>query len=253
MLAILPDIHANRQALEAVLADALACGAARWAAPGDIIGFGGDPTACAERVLALGATALRGNHEAALEHPSLFVSLPAVQRMAEKTRRQLPAPLLRWLTTLPFTAETEGIPLTHACFHAPARWERLHHAEAAMLSFAADETRQAPLAFFGHTHRPTLFCRDAVGQVSQLPIRYDVGGSCLLILEEGKRYLANPGSVGQPRDGDPRAAYALWDAAARRLILRRVSYDTASAAAATRAMGLPENFASALEQGLSPL
>ncbi len=251
MLAILPDIHANRPALQAVLADAHIHGACRFAALGDIIGFGGEPAVCAECIRSLKATTVRGNHEAALRSPSLFSAFPAVQRMTERTRNLLPPLLFTWLTNLPCTAEMEGIPLTHATFHEPDLWGRLKQVEEAALSFAA--TGQAPLAFFGHTHRPTLFCMNRSGVVEKLPIVYDTCGSFNLTLEVGKRYLVNPGSVGQPRDGDPRAAYALWDAAQHRLTLRRVVYDVEAAAASTRSIGLPEIFAATLKRGISPL
>ncbi len=251
VLAILADIHANLEALEAVLADARACGATRFAALGDIIGFGGAPVACAERVRDLGAIALRGNHEAALLSPSLFAPFPAVQRMTERTRALLPPDLFKWLTTLPLTAGAEGMPLVHASFAEPARWGRLRRAEDAAANFAA--TSPAPLAFFGHTHRPTLFRQSAEGVVTLEPVTYDAGGSLTLRPAAGERYLVNPGSVGQPRDNDPRAAYALVDTATHALTLRRVPYDTARAAAATLAMGLPERFAAALQQGVSPL
>ncbi len=247
MLAILSDIHANRQALDAVLADALSYGATRWVVLGDIIGFGGDPVFCAERIRTLGAVVLRGNHEAALAEPTLFAAFPAVQRMTERTRALLPPALFDWLTTLPLVAEADGMVLTHATFHSPERWGRLSQPAEAARSFAA---QTAPLALFGHTHRPTLF-RQLPGILDQLPITYDEAGNFVLRSEAGTRYMVNPGSVGQPRDGDPRAAYALWDGGT--LTLRRVAYDVETAAAETRSMGLPENFAASLRQGRSPL
>ncbi len=250
MLAILPDIHANREALEAVLADARAHGASRYAAPGDIIGFGGDPVFCAERIRGLCAAAVRGNHEEALRNPSLFAAFPPVQRMTKRTHKRLPAPLLHWLVNLPLSDMDGGIPLTHATFHDPAHWGRLRHPAEAARSFAA---QTAPLAFFGHTHRPTIFCMEATGTISLLPIRYDAEGSFCLPLKADCRYLVNPGSVGQPRDGDPRAAYALWDTAGSCLTLRRVAYDVEPAASGTLAMGLPQGFAEALRRGTSPL
>ncbi len=250
MLALLPDIHANRQALDAVLADALLHGSTRWAALGDLIGFGGDPVACVQLLHQRRATALRGNHEEALHQSELFSSFPEVQRMTERTRALLPTDMFTWLTTLPHRAELAGLALTHANFHAPERWWRLRGRADATLSFAA---QPAQLALFAHTHRPTLFCMDTEGHVEQLPIRYDEGGSFTLRPEAAKRYLVNPGSVGQPRDGDPRAAYALWDATHRVLTLRRVHYDVDAAATRVLRMGLPGSFAKALQQGLSPL
>ncbi len=251
VLAILPDVHANAQALEVVLADAQARGASLWAAPGDIVGFGGSPLLCVQRLRELGACFVRGNHEEALARPALFGAFPPAQRMAERTRDLLPPALLHHLTTLPFTAEAAGIPMVHASFHTPGRWARLREVEEAALSITCFS---APLAFFGHTHRPTLFRRGADGSLSLLPPCYDAEGSFVLRLAPGERYLVNPGSVGQPRDGDPRAAYALYDVASCELTLRRVPYDVeAAAASATAAMGLPEAFAHALRRGLSPL
>ncbi len=247
MLAILPDIHANRQALEAVLADAFSRGATRVAALGDIIGFGGEPVTCAERIHQLGAIAIRGNHEEALLNPTLFAAFPTVQRMTERTRDLLPPNLLNWLSTLPHTAEAAGLPLTHATFHAPESWGRLSEPAEAARSFAV---QQAPLALFGHTHCPTLYCRKR-GILEQLPITYDNEGSFLLHPEPGRHYMVNPGSVGQPRDCDSRAAYALWDGAT--LTLRRVPYDTEAAAAAMQQMGWPSYVADKLRHGLSPL
>ncbi len=248
MLAILPDIHANRQALDAVLADALSLGATRWAALGDIIGFGAEPAACAQRVRQLGACALRGNHEAALRQPELFAAFPEVQRMTERTRNLLPPPLHTWLTTLPCTAACAGIPLTHATFHAPERWGRLAKEDEARLSFAA---QAAALAFFGHTHRPTIFCQNEAGEVERIPIGYDASGSFRLKPEAGRRYLVNPGSVGQPRDGDARAAYGLWDG--EHVLLRRVAYDAESAAEQMRQLGWTAEVADRLRRGLSPV
>ncbi len=247
MLAILADIHANRQALEAVLADAFARGATRFAALGDIIGFGGDPTWCTERLRELNAFALRGNHEAALAKPELFAPFPDVQRMTERTRDLLPPDLFDWLTTLPFTATVEGLALTHATFYAPERWGRLRTPAQAARSFDA---QQAALALFGHTHRPTLFCQKPK-LLEQRFLPCDATESYVLRPEAGKRYLVNPGSVGQPRDGDPRAAYALWDGAA--LTLRRVVYDVEAAAASMRLAGWPGYVADRLRHGLSPL
>ncbi len=250
MLALLADIHANLEALEAVLADARAHGTTHWVVLGDTIGFGGAPLACAQRVQELHATALRGNHEEALLHPELFAAFPAVQRMSVRTRDLLPPQLLSWLTSLPYTAEAQGLSLTHATFHASERWGRLSQEHEAALSFSA---QQAPLAAFGHTHRPTLFSQNAAGLVEKLPLVYDASGSFTLSAETGRRYLINPGSVGQPRDGDPRAAYALWDSPRKLLTLRRVPYEVEKAALAMLTMGLPPGFAEALKHGHSPL
>ncbi len=253
MLAVLSDVHANREALEAVLADVRAQGVegCRFALLGDVVGFHADPQVCLSllRALPLVAT-VRGNHEEALRHRGFFGGMPLIDQMVERTRAMLSADDLAWLTSLPLTAEQDGIFFAHSSPHEPGAWGRIRREDEARAAFAA---QKAPLAFFGHTHRPTIFRLTPGGRPESLPIGYDESGLFRLVLEEGSRYLVNPGALGQPRDGDPRAAYALYDEATHTLTLRRVNYNAAATAAKLPLMGLPESFGEALQQGSSPL
>ncbi len=251
MLAILSDIHANREALEAVLADAQEQGADAFALLGDVVGFHADPGECLRLLRALPlVAAVRGNHEEALRHRGFFGDMPLIDQMVERTRALLSAEERDWLSALPLTAEAGGLSFAHSSPHEPDAWGRIRRADEARAAFAA---QGAALAFFGHTHRPALFRLAPGGEPESLPLCYDESGSCRLVLDAGARYLVNPGAVGQPRDGDPRAAYALYDAATRTLTLRRVAYDAAATAAKLPLMGLPGSFGEALKQGKSPL
>ena len=259
MLAVLSDVHANLEALEAVLADAAAHGATQYASLGDVIGFNGDPAACVQRLLPLVGIAVRGNHEQALMRRGLF-GVPLYTRMMDLTGAMLPPETQAPLRELPFRAVQDGVTFVHAGPNNPETWPRLGTTASAAPAFGAFTGK---LCFFGHTHRATVFSETEMhiegaagshtwGKVEKLHIPYDADGSFRLVLEAGKRYLVNPGSVGQPRDHDPRAAYALYDAATSTVLLRRVAYDIESACPKISRTGLPESFAAALRRGTDP-
>lgn len=248
ILALLSDVHANLEALEAVLEDAESHGAERYLCLGDMIGFNGDPEACLELLQPRLQAAVQGNHEAALLNRSVFGER-IYRCMMDATERRLQPKHKEWLHQLPLLATCHGIMLAHACYDSPARWGRLTTADQAALSFQA--TSPYPLAFFGHSHHPTIFtCRHGESKLFDIP--YGTNGSFSLQLQGDTRYLVNPGSVGQPRDGDWRAAYALYDQDERRLTLRRVNYDVQRAAKKIQRMGLPSSFSKALLEGKDP-
>lgn len=248
MLAVLSDVHANIEALEAVLADAAGLGAARYAGLGDFIGFNGDPVACVRRLAPLLSVAVRGNHEQALLQRGLF-GVGLFTRMMDLTGAMLPEESVESMRALPYLAEDGAVVFVHASPFCPERWPRLSSVADAAQAFGAFTGR---ICFFGHTHRACVF-REKGGSVSRLPVDYGTGGACRLDLEPDARYLINPGSVGQPRDRDPRSAYALYDARNARVILRRVCYDIESACSKIRRTGLPPAFAEALRCGASPV
>lgn len=248
MLAVLSDVHANIEALEAVLADAAARGATRYASLGDLIGFNGDPAACVRRLPPLLSVAVRGNHEHALLHRGLF-GVEMFTRMMDLTGAMLPKEAIASMRDLPLLAQEGAATFVHASPLCPERWPRLSTLADAARAFGAFPGR---ICFFGHTHRTDVFL-EKNGTVSRQPIDYDTDGSCCLALETGARYLINPGSVGQPRDRDPRSAYALYDERHARVILRRVCYDIESTCPKIGRTGLPSSFADALRCGKSPV
>ncbi len=246
-VAILSDIHANAEALEAVLADARACNTEHYLCLGDTIGFNGDPAACVSRAMQLFSSCVRGNHEQALLQRGLF-GVPLYTAMMDRTAAMLSAEHLAYIRPLPLRAEWQGITLVHASPVQAEAWKRIGTLPAAREAFAAFEGQ---LCFFGHTHRPTVF-KEENGNITGIPIVYGTDNTCTVTLHPDSRYLINPGSVGQPRDYNWRAAYALLDTEANTLTLHRVEYDVDSAAAKICHTGLPASFAAALRQGITP-
>lgn len=246
MLAILSDVHANLEALQAVLADARRCGGSDFISLGDHIGFNGDPAACLDLLIPLLSSAVQGNHEAEFLHPGVF-GIELYERMMQRTAALLHPEHRDWIARLPLTCDYQGILLLHAP-RQDRRWERITDAAQAAPLFLEYPQH---LIFTGHTHRPALFSWEN-GTTTARPIRYDADGSCPVHLRPTVRYLVNPGSVGQPRDNDPRAAYALLDLPRSTLILRRVTYDTRTASAKIARSGLPYSFGQALQNGTSP-
>ena len=247
-VAILSDIHANIEALQAVLADARAHSAEHFLCLGNTIGFNGDPAACMDTATGLFAACVRGNHEQALLQRGLF-GVPLYTTMMDRTAAMLSAEHLAYIRPLPLRAEWNGMTLVHASPAQPESWQRIANIPAARTAFAAFSGQ---LCFFGHTHRATIFTRREDGVISIIPAVYDADNACTVELADASRYLINPGSVGQPRDFDYRASYALLDTDERTLILRRVEYDVESAAAKISHTGLPDSFATALRNGTSP-
>ena len=239
---IITDIHANRHALEAVLEDA---GARRYDATlclGDIVGYGADPGAALDMTLALKPAGLiRGNHDkvcAGLEPATLFND---VARKAVEWTRQVMTP--QQLTTL---AALPSGPLRisdelEICHGAPFNED--HYVFDRVDAGRAMTSASARICLFGHTHLPAVYSTPAH------PVTYGDRENDEFRLPREGAVLINVGSVGQPRDGDPRAAYGLLDMDALTLELRRVTYDVAGAQAAIRAAGLPPWLASRLASG----
>lgn len=246
-VAILSDIHANLEALQAVLADAARLQVTHYIGLGDYIGFNGDPAACVELALPLFCAAVHGNHEQALLQRGLF-GVPLYTAMMDRTAAMLGVDLVARLRPLPRKMCWNGITLAHASPAAGDKWQRISTIAEACTAFSVFDGQ---LCLFGHTHRPTLFC-EKDGKVSQHPVIYNPEGTFTLPLTVGCRYLVNPGSVGQPRDMDYRAAYGIYDAATSTLTLRRVDYDVEEAAAKISRTGLPESFATDLKRGHTP-
>lgn len=246
-IAILSDVHANREALDAVLRDARQQGATDYVCLGDMIGFNGDPAPCVSALMPILSACVRGNHEHALLHPGFFIS--PYEEMIRQTERQLDKAHTDYIRGLPLQAVYDQIALVHAEYAAPAHWGRIASVEQATLSF-----RAAPAVwnFFGHTHRAAAFGLRENAPPRPIPLQYDNRGSARLRRESGMRYLINPGSVGQPRDGDWRASYALLDPDNELLEWRRVPYDVQTAAEKTVRTGLPPVFSQALFSGESP-
>lgn len=246
--ALLSDIHANRHALEACTAHALAQGVARWAILGDSVGYGAEPLAVVEQLMqwhAQGACVLQGNHDAmAVTPPQAEASLGA--STAAWTYQQLPAAQRRFLAQLPLTHRHGHMLLAHASAQQPHEWRYVDNERAAQQCLDAAHLEATPThVFVGHVHHQTLYYQGAGRGL--MPFTPTPGVP--VPVPQHRSWVATVGSVGQPRDGDPRAMYAIYDDSAERLTFHRVPYDHAAAAAVVRRAGLPEFFAQRLEEG----
>lgn len=249
MLALLSDIHANLHALEACLGHAQAQGATRLAFLGDLVGYGAQPRAVVDRIMTLaqaGAIVLQGNHDA------LAVRGGGGPTLAESgagwTHEQLAPAQRDFLGALPLTALVGEALLVHATADAPAAWHYATQAPRVSRSLVAAATHPGVRHVFGgHVHHQQLWFAGRRGK----PMAFAPTPGAAIALARHRHWLATIGSVGQPRDGDTRAAYALWDseAATPRLTFHRVHYDHLAAADAVARSGLPAAFAQRLRQG----
>jgi diadenosine tetraphosphatase ApaH/serine/threonine PP2A family protein phosphatase len=252
-LALLSDIHANRQALDACLAHAEAAGAERYAVLGDLVGYGGEPAYVVQRVMALqreGALVVKGNHDQYATQPPPDGGKTIGHASAAWTGAQLSEDEHRFLAGLPLTARAGSVLLVHASADAPASWRYVDNPTLAALSL--DAACQPPeghadvrYVFGGHVHQQTLYFRGSAGKL--MPFTPTPGVP--IPVPRHRLWLATVGSVGQPRDGRLDAMYALFDEAAQQLTFQRVPYDVQAAAAAVRATPLPAFFADRLEAG----
>ena len=243
--AILSDIHGNLEALTAVLADASAQGARDVLCLGDIVGYGADPVACIERVEERAIALVAGNHEhGALGLMDLKWFNPLARAAALWTRGRLDEDHRRYLESLPVRTALEDATLVHASPRHPEEWDYLISAEDGFEVFGDFDTR---LCFVGHSHRPGAW---SLGSSGREHVAHLTPARSRVTLQDGRRYVVNVGSVGQPRDRDPRAAYAIWDRDDRAVTIRRVDYDHRAAAGKILAAGLPRPLADRLANGL---
>jgi len=229
-IAVISDVHSNLPALEAVLSEIDRRGGARIVCLGDIVGYGPEPSACLAMVRARAEAVVQGNHDEAAGGDGALDSFAAEAGQALAwTRRRLGEAEKIYLRSLPLTAQVSGFSLVHANFFAPQSWGYILKEPDAGLSL---KFLPARIGFFGHTHRPLVYARKGKRIVreplSERPFSFSAG-----------RLLANPGSVGQPRDRDPRAAFLLVDPAAETIRLVRVEYDHRRTCRDIRAAGLP--------------
>ena len=244
-LALLTDIHANREAFEAVLADLAQRRIDRLVFLGDLVGYGPDPDWCLETVETLvgqGALCVRGNHDRAIGVPDGTLNSTA-RRVIDWTVNRLTARQKLFLAELPLLIEEEDMLFVHASANDPADWIYVTAAEKALPSFRVSKAR---LIFCGHVHRPQIYSYDLSGRVAQ----FAATPAQPVPLLTSRRWLAVIGSVGQPRDGSALAGYAILDRTTNELTFRKVGYDAATTARKSRERGLPESLARRLMKGI---
>lgn len=243
--AILSDVHANLEALEACLAHARSKGATGYAFLGDLVGYGSDASAVVERVMQLaaeGAVALKGNHDAAIEKRDSYFNHDAHASL-DWAAKTLSDTQKRFLASLPLVAETKPACFVHASVRAPAKWTYVDSPGAAE---SCTKAAIAAVTFCGHVHDQKLYFGKPSGHMTAFT---PVPGVNIPVRGQ-RRWVAIVGSVGQPRDRNPAAAYALFDDEAREVTFYRVPYDHLAAARKVREAGLPGSLAWRIEAGI---
>ena len=236
--AIFSDTHGNLEALEAVLADACKRKCTHFVCLGDIVGYNANPHECVERIRELDCPVVKGNHD---EQASLLLSTSDFNELAERaiqwTRDHLTEEDKQWLRELPLQKKVRDFTIVHATLDTPAQWGYVFNNLDAAASFTYQHTT---VCFFGHTHVPMVFIRDEGVRREWIDhIR----------IEPTKKYLINMGSVGQPRDGNWRAAYCIYDIENNLVEQLRVKYDLAVAQQKIIKAGLPRLLAERLALG----
>ena len=236
--AIFGDIHANLHALQAVIDDTREQGCTHYICMGDIVGYNAFPRECLALVRDLDCPTVKGNHD---EQVSMGETQQGLNPLAEEaldwTRNQLDETDKQWLRELRIQRLVRDFTIVHATLDTPHKWGYVTTALDAAASFTYQHTA---LCFIGHTHRPIIYHRDH--SVNSFAFE-------TLTIEKNQKYLINVGSVGQPRDGDWRAAYAIYDTETNEIVLRRIPYDLEAAQRAILAAGLPQKLALRLANG----
>jgi diadenosine tetraphosphatase ApaH/serine/threonine PP2A family protein phosphatase len=244
LIALFSDIHANREALDACLADARRRGAEHFVFLGDLVGYGADPGYVVDAVAELrrdGAAAIKGNHDAAIARPRDTMTSNA-RYAIDWTRKQLDDAQKKFLAGLPLSISWGDMLFVHADASNPANWIYILKPSDAERSMRAARER---ITFSGHVHRPRLYQKSTGHHaIARVPASDES-----ISLGEEHKWHAVIGSVGQPRDENPEAAYALYDEARGLLTFARAPYDIEAAARKIRAAGLPETLAARLFVG----
>jgi diadenosine tetraphosphatase ApaH/serine/threonine PP2A family protein phosphatase len=244
-IALLSDIHANIEALNACIAHARDNGAERFAFLGDFVGYGADPSAVVDVVahnVAQGAIAVKGNHDEAVEATAGYFN-DAARAAIEYARENLSAEQRRFLATLPLTVREGDVCYVHASAAAPAKWNYIDSPSEARHCLDATD---ASYTFCGHLHDQVLYFESMSERMREFR---PLPGTAIPVRDH-RRWLAIVGTVGQPRDRNPAAAYTLFDRRRQEITFHRVAYDAAAAADKIRRCGLPASLAHRVELGI---
>jgi diadenosine tetraphosphatase ApaH/serine/threonine PP2A family protein phosphatase len=243
--ALLSDIHANLEALDACLAHARERGADAHALLGDFVGYGADAAAVVDAVMRIaqsGGVVLKGNHDAAIERPDSYYNDDA-RAALDWARNTLSGDQKRFLAALPLTVDRAPASFVHASAANPRRWDYVDSPSAALRCVQASG---ATYTFCGHVHDQQLYFATTRGRMSPFVPRPGTP----VPVRGPRQWLAIAGSVGQPRDRNPAAGYAIFDEARSEITFFRVPYDHHAAAAKIRDAGLPEALAYRVEEGI---
>ena len=239
LFAVLGDIHANLDALNVVLDDCRSQGVTDFLCTGDVVGYNACPHECMDMIRSIGCPVVVGNHDFYVSsRQNLDDFNPAAAAVVQWTRIQLADEEVSWLRSLPFTHTQMGVTLVHSTMDNPENFGYVFDNLQAEANFLNQKT---PVCFHGHTHCPMIYEKSMNGV-----FRIDAQDFKLPV---GRKYFINVGSVGQPRDGDPRATYVIYDPKERTVRFRRLEYDIEAAQERIRLAGLPERLAARLAVG----
>ncbi|MDE0960656.1 MAG: metallophosphoesterase family protein [Planctomycetota bacterium] len=237
-IAVISDIHGNREALDAVFDLLDQQGVDRTLCLGDVVGYGPDPSACLKMVRDRCDVIVAGNHEhAVLDLLDLDYFNPIARQATLWTRTQLDEEQLEWIRSWPLVHHEADFSMVHGSLDQPDLFDYIQTTWDAHLSF---QQLQTPVCFIGHSHVPVTFLLSDV-------IRYNTDD--VVELHEGLQAIVNVGSVGQPRDGNPAASVAIYQPEERRIERFRVEYDIEAVQQKIRQSGLPEFLADRLAEG----
>lgn len=237
--AVISDIHSNYEALTAVLAALDKERIDRYLCPGDIVGYGAEPDRCIAEVRKLNPVITAGNHDWAgvgLFPETAFT--PNAKKSVAWTRDNLNKESRQFLKNLAVVCREGEITLVHGSLRRPEEFEYVSNLSSARQEFSLLQTK---VCFIGHSHVPLIFM--------EKDERYSLILQCAVSLEDGGRYIVNAGSAGQPRDGNPQAAYVIYDSDKASIEIKRVPYDVACAQEKIIRAGLPEILARRLAAG----
>ena len=240
---ILGDIHSNITALEAVLGEFEREHVDHVISVGDVVGYGAAPGACIARLRELEATVVMGNHDAAcIDRLDMLYFNPYAQAAVNWTRTVLTKDEMAWLGSLPLVQHLEHCSVAHGTLFRPEQFDYIQRPNDADPSL---DVMPLPVCFVGHTHVPVTLMR-----LRDDPTRTAYTVETEIDLDESHRALVNVGSIGQPRDEDPRAAYAVFDTELNRVWIKRIAYDIEIEAKRMRAAGLPQMLSDRLFLGV---
>lgn len=244
--AIFGDIHGNLEALQAVLHDSEQRGCQHFACLGDIVGYNANPSECVDIIQSMNCPTVKGNHDVeAIGIAPLLGMNPVATAALSWTREMLSLEQKTWIRRLPLVSDKyPDFSLVHASLDSPKLWNYILNAHEASSSFRK-QIKQ--LCFHGHTHVPQIYISDTLSAANTADIK--LGKETKVFLEPDKRYFINVGSTGQPRDGDWRASYAIFDSENRTVEICRVEYDVVLTQKKIIDAGLPERLAERLGAG----
>ena len=239
-IALFSDIHGNLEALQAVLAYLKENKIEKHICLGDIIGYGANPNECVEEVKALKCPVVVGNHDyVGIGQGDITYFNTTARNAILWTRSQLKDENKEFLKALPFTYQEDSFLVVHASPQSPEKWEYVLSLDSALINMHHFKEQ---ICFIGHSHMPFFLQVDQDGNG-------DIMRDNPLQIKEGFRYLVNVGSVGQPRDNNPKSAFVIYDTDAKTITLKRVAYDIGKAQEKIIEAGLPFQLAQRLQSG----